>query len=357
MSPSLKNALIKYGLRFLTSLGIYVFFQITTAHEGENIFDWTIEDEAYLYFTIIVVMVIWEISDRIIDFAERRYLCTCYSVHKVHFFVIFWVDTLLLIPLILAVNYFSVYHLKLWLECPAVDPVMTFWKDSVSSLLIAWLVITSQLVKLNFKHVKAAENKAALMQKELLLSQYESLKNQVNPHFLFNSFSVLSSLIHQDPDLASDFLDKLSKLYRYMLDNKDNQMVTLQKEVEFMESYIFLLKARHENGISINIKLSLDQQAFYVPTLSLQMLIENAIKHNKFSKSNPLTIRIFNEGDDYLVVENELRAKKNEVQSTKVGLENIRKRYNYQSERRVIIAESDSHFTVKLPILSSIQFA
>ena len=123
-----------------------------------------------------------------------------------------------------------------------------------------------------------------------------------------------------------------------------------------MKSYIFLLKTRHEEGIDIKIDLRIDQETYFIPTLSLQMLIENAIKHNNFSKDNPMTIRIFNEEDDYLVVENELRSKKSEIQSTKVGLENIRKRYSYQSEKRVVIAESESHFTVKLPILTSMQF-
>ncbi len=247
--------------------------------------------------------------------------------------------------------------MKVWLECPAEDPITTFWADSFQATIMAWLVISGQLIKLNFNHVKQAENQAAMVQKELLLSKYEALKNQVNPHFLFNSFSVLSSLIHENQDLASEFLDKLSKMYRYMLDNRDNQMVSLKKEVQFMKSYIFLLKARHEESLQIDIDLDLDEESYYVPTLSLQMLIENAIKHNNFSKSNPLTIRIFNEEDGYLVVENELRTKKQEIQSTKVGLENIKNRYNYQSEKRVIISESDSHFTVKLPILTSMQFS
>ncbi len=348
------HPLKKFGLRLVAALGIFAFFNITTTNSAEELFTWTAEDEAYLYFTVIVVLIIWEISDRIVNYFDRTILCKHFSRKKL--FYIFWLDTFALIPILLAVNYFSVYEMKVWLGCPAEDPVTHFWGDSIQSLVVAWLVVTFQLGKLNYKYFKVAERKTDLIQKDLLLSKYETLKNQVNPHFLFNSFSVLSSLIHENQDLASDFLDQLSKMYRYMLDNQDNQMVSLKKEVDFMSSYIFLLKARHEEGIDIHIDLSIDQEVYFIPTLSLQMLIENAIKHNKFSKDNPMTIRIFNESEDYLVVENELRVKSKEIQSTRIGLENIRKRYNYQSEKRVIIAESDSHFTVKLPILTSMQF-
>ena len=344
----------RYGWRFISALGIFIFFNITSSNEIHDILEWTPEDTAYLIFILVVVPTIWEFSDRIIKHFDRTVLCKRFSRRKLVY--IFWIDTIALIPILLAVNYFSVFIFKTWLECPPEEPLVSFWVESIQSLVIAWLVITFQLGQLNYKHAKRAEHQNALMQKELLVSKYEALKNQVNPHFLFNSFSVLSSLIHQDQAKASDFLDELSKLYRYMLDNRDNEMVSLKKEVDFMSSYIYLLKARHEEGIDIKIDLSLDQDTYFIPTLSLQMLIENAIKHNRFSKDNPMTVRIFNEGDDYLVVENELRAKNSEVQSTKVGLENIRNRYNYQSEKRVIIAESDSHFTVKLPILTSMQF-
>lgn len=349
------NDFQKYGLRLVGALGIFAFFQVTTSNESQDIFTWTTEDQAYLVFIVAIVMLTWELSERIVRYCDRHIIGQKFSVKRLFF--IFWIDTILLIPLILAANYFSVYGMKTWFECPPEDPIASFWGDSIQSLVMAWLVISFQLIKLNFEHVKKAENQAALMQKELLLSKYEALKNQVNPHFLFNSFSVLSSLIHENQDLASKFLDQLSKMYRYMLDNRDNQMVSLKKEVDFMNSYIFLLKARHEEGLDVKIDLSLDEEGYFVPTLSLQMLIENAIKHNNFSKENPLTIKIFNEGDGYLVVQNELRTKSSEVQSTKVGLENIKKRYNYQSEKRVIIAESDSHFTVKLPMLTSMQFS
>ena len=349
------HLLKKFGWRLIGALGIYVFFKITSTHSGEEIFGWTLKDEAYLYFYVFVVLIICEISDRIVKYFDRSVLCKNFSKKKLIY--IFWIDTVALIPLLLAVNYFSVFIMKVWLGFPAEDPISNFWGHIIQSLVIAWLVIAFQLGQLNFKYAKKAESQTAAMQKELLLSKYETLKNQVNPHFLFNSFSVLSSLIHENQELASEFLDQLSKMYRYMLDNRDNRMVSLSKEVEFMKSYIFLQEARHEEGIDIKIDLSLDQDVYFIPTLSLQMLIENAIKHNKFSKDNPMTIRIFNESDEYLVVENELRAKTKEIQSTKVGLENIRNRYNYQSDKRVIIAENDSHFTVKLPILTSMQFS
>ena len=265
-------------------------------------------------------MIIWEISGRVIDSFDRLVLCRRFSLIKL--IAAFWIDSIVLLPFLVGASYASTYVIKPLINCPVADAEGKFWKVTIQSIVIAWLVISFQLAKLNFRYTKKAESENALMQKELLLSKYESLKNQVNPHFLFNSFSVLSSLMHENYDLASEFLEQLSKMYRYMLDNKDNQMVSLQKEVDFMNSYIYLLKARHEEGIDINF--TIDQESFFVPTLSLQILIENAIKHNKFSKDNPLTIRIFNDREDYLVVENELKAKKQEIKSTRVGLENIR---------------------------------
>ncbi|MDA1120612.1 MAG: histidine kinase [Bacteroidetes bacterium] len=348
------RTLKKYSWRLVVALAVFVFFQITTASSVDEILNWQLEDEVFLYFTVGVVMIIWEISGRVINSFDRLILCRKFSVKRL--FAAFWIDSFILLPFLIGAAYASTYVIKPMINCPVIDAESEFWKVTIQSVVIAWLVISFQLARLNFRYAQKAENEKTLIQKELLISKYESLKNQVNPHFLFNSFSVLSSLIHENQDLASEFLEQLSKMYRYMLDNKDNQMVSLQKEVDFMNSYIYLLKARHEDSINIDINLPIDQESFFVPTLSLQMLIENAIKHNKFSKDNPLTIRIFNDGEDYLVVENELKAKKQEMKSTKVGLENIRKRYDYQSERRVIISESESHFTVKLPILTSIQF-
>ena len=221
------NQLKKYGFRILAALGIFGFFQLTEADLENTLFVWTDEDTAYLIFILIVVPAIWGISEKVVNHFDRSILCKHFSKRKLIF--IFWIDTVALIPLILAVNYFSVFELKIWLECPSPYPVAEFWANSAQSLVIAWLVITYQLSQLNFKHAKRAENQNALMQKELLQSKYESLKNQVNPHFLFNSFSVLSSLIHDDPDLASKFLSQLSKMYRYMLDNRDNEMVLTEQ--------------------------------------------------------------------------------------------------------------------------------
>jgi len=163
----------------------------------------------------------------------------------------------------------------------------------------------------------------ALMQKELLLSQFQSLKNQVNPHFLFNSFSVLSSLINDDPEKASAFLSRLSKMYRYILENGEANLVTLQEELDFLKDYLYLLETRHEDSIKVDMNLGTDIKDYLLPTLSLQMLIENAVKHNRFSHHDPLMVKVYREGASYLVVQNRLNQKNLVHGTTKIGLEKL----------------------------------
>ena len=210
------------------------------------------------------------------------------------------------------------------------------------------------MLRLYYLNMRNMEVEQTRMQKELLSTRYESLKNQVNPHFLFNNFSVLTALIYEDADLAADFVAKLSRLYRYILDNKENEMVSLEKEFEFLDSYLFLLKIRHENSLKVERRVTIDPADFYVPTLSLQMLIENAVKHNNFSQEKPLTIKIYNEGDQFIIVQNGVNLKTSLSHSTKIGLENIKNRYTLKSDKKVLVYQSDQYFKVKLPMLSSL---
>jgi len=319
-----------------------------------DILGWNVRNTVYLIFILGVVMIVWEATHRVINFYRRKFPHDIIQPSRLA--QLFVVITLITIPLVAGASYFSTYYIKSWLNCPVGDLQAEFWRDTIQSQLITWLIVSGQIIKVYFEYNRQAETEKALIQKELLLSKYESLKDQLNPHFLFNNFSVLTSLIHKNPDLASDFLAKLSKMYRYILDNKENQMSSLEKEFQFLDAYIFLLKTRHEESIMVQTEVDLEKSDFYVPTLSLQMLIENAIKHNSFSAHQPLEIKIFNEGTDYLVVRNRVRAKSGgSIQSTKIGLENIRQRYSLQSEKQVVVNHKESFFTVKLPILNTLQ--
>lgn len=182
-------------------------------------------------------------------------------------------------------------------------------------------------------------------------AQFESLKNQIDPHFLFNSLNVLTSLIEENPENAQRFTVSLSKIYRYVLEQKDKELVTVAEELEFAKTYMNLLKMRFENSLTFEIPEQINNEDAKVVPLSLQLLLENTIKHNTVSESKPLHIKITVE-DHYLVVQNNLQKK--EVLQTRngVGLQNIVNRYDILTQRKVMIDQSSTFFKVKIPILT-----
>ncbi len=204
---------------------------------------------------------------------------------------------------------------------------------------------TEELTKANTQLLK--------LQKENLQSQFEVLKQQVNPHFLFNSLNVLTSLIKIDADLAETFTEQLSKVYRYVLENKDKDIVPLRVEMEFLHAYIFLLNIRFKDKIFVNITVNDSFSEMNVVPLALQLLLENAIKHNSFSKKSPLYIDIHVSDDMYLVVANNLQNRENQMVSTGVGLENIRKRYELVSQKNPVFQMKDDKFVAQIPLLAN----
>ncbi|MBL6449522.1 sensor histidine kinase [Fulvivirga sp. 29W222] len=188
------------------------------------------------------------------------------------------------------------------------------------------------------------------MKKEVISSKYESLKNQVNPHFLFNSLNALTNLVYEDQDQAVKFIKKLSDVYRYVLESRDKDLEELEMELKFAESYLFLQKIRYSDSLQVS-KQKMEPKGVRIPPLSIQMLLENAIKHNIISEDEPLQIDIYQEGG-YLFVVNNLQ-KKNIIksESSEMGLANIKARYSFFTEHPVIIDDSDHKFTVGLPLL------
>jgi sensor histidine kinase YesM len=189
-------------------------------------------------------------------------------------------------------------------------------------------------------------------------AQFESLKNQIDPHFLFNSLNVLSSLIEENPDNAQRFTTSLSKIYRYVLEQKDKELVPVEEELAFAKTYMNLLKMRFENSITYElptdedwIASSLSMAEAKVVPLSLQLLLENTIKHNVVSETKPLHIKIYFE-NSYLIVENNLQKKEILQERKGVGLQNIVNRYALISERKVLVEETQTEFKVKIPILT-----
>ncbi len=187
-------------------------------------------------------------------------------------------------------------------------------------------------------------------------SQLDVLKNQLDPHFLFNSMNTLAALIDEENLDAQQYLERLSDVYRYVLVSRSRNTVPLEEEIAFLDAYVYLNKIRFRDNLQVETILSPETYRQYVTPLSLQMLIENAIKHNVVSKDKPLKIKIQQEGDQYLVVENNIQEKTifrgaDRDKSTRVGLQNIINRYSLLTDRQVEVIRSGELFTVKIPLL------
>jgi ligand-binding sensor domain-containing protein len=202
----------------------------------------------------------------------------------------------------------------------------------------------------NMRNLSDLTQKAQLLEKEKTQVMYENLKQHLNPHFLFNSLTSLGSLIRSDQQMAGDFLEKMSKVYRYILKNKDNESVPLKEELSFIQGFIQLQKTRFEDAIDVKIMVPEEFHHRKIAPVTLQNLIENAIKHNIADDESPLIIEIFVE-DNMIQVRNNLQLKNFVETSNKQGLKNMQSLYQFLSERPMIIEETDSFFTVKIPLL------
>ena len=198
---------------------------------------------------------------------------------------------------------------------------------------------------------KQALEMALMKEKEIALqSQLNSLKLQINPHFMFNNFNNLLELIEEDTKLAGKFLSNLSKVYQYIITNLDRNLIPVRDEIKFLESYLYLMQVRHVGGVVTNISLELKECKGYLPPAVLQLLVENAIKHNGFSMENPLFIDI-TLSDDYITVRNLKSSLLSKMESTGLGHKNIIERYSLLCDKKVKIENAENFYSVSLPII------
>lgn len=236
-------------------------------------------------------------------------------------------------------------------EIPLINKNQFFTIVMTIASLVSITVLSIETGAQFFRKWKKSLIEVEKYKMESAQAKLENLKNQINPHFLFNNMSVLSSLVYKDPDKAVDFIQQLSKVYRYMLDNRDCELVRLKDEMTFISSYAYLLHIRYSPNLEIKINLPEDQLNKMIPPLSLQLLLENAIKHNEISSQLPLTISLA-VSEDYLVISNNKNPKLTTEPSCKTGLKNIQSRYQFFTEKEIHIAAEADTFTVKIPILS-----
>ena len=220
-----------------------------------------------------------------------------------------------------------------------------------SSLIIAIIISLIFYAIWYYKYRQETKVKEQKIIAGTASAKFDALKNQLDPHFLFNSLNVLTSLIEEDPHQAQKFTTSLSKVYRYVLEQKNKDLISVEEELQFAKSYVKLLKMRFEDSIHLEIpEHSNNPEAKIIP-LSLQLLLENAVKHNVVTSSKPLYIKVYEE-DGMLVVDNNLQEKQVVKKSSGVGLQNIRQRYGILTDRQVEVVKSNTDFRVKLPLLT-----
>jgi len=342
-----KRGLRKLFFRWMVVNVVYLMIKATVEH-GEGGFSGFLEPTPIFYYitALFFFMVSWEYNDRLIYKQLRAGGLTLRNTS-----VIFVKTMFLVIPLTTVVYYLALFPLRETLGIVCEDPILEFKISSFRAWLLATAVIFANLFYFSIKQKDEITRQMMDLKKEMMASQYASLKNQISPHFLFNSLNTLTSLMYEDRDLASDFVTRLASTYRYILDNREHDLVDLDKELSFLDSYIFMMNVRHKDAVTITTEVHVDAKAYLIPTLSLQMLVENALKHNQYSIEKPLHISISTIQNDAIVVRNNVQKRTKAGETTKMGLQNIKKRYSYYSNKQVLVREERDFFEVIIPLL------
>lgn len=298
---------------------------------------------SYLY-TIGIAFVIWH-GNRFLLFTLRSY------------FDWFNKPVQKIVSLVLAISFYTIpisvlmlvgwYHL---FENGNVNWSIVRLNALIIMICVLFIVHVYETVFL-VKEAETEKVQRAQTERAKAEAELEALKNQIDPHFIFNSLNTLSHLIEEKPDKARLFNDNLADVYRYILQNKARDLVLLREEMDFLHNYFSLLKIRFENAVQIKIDVPEDTLDHYlIPPISLQILAENAIKHNEFSDSTPLVLEIEMKREE-LIVHNRVRKKTLRKASSRIGLQNLGERYKLTTSREITIKEEEKKFTVSLPVL------
>jgi len=324
-------------IRIISILVISVIFPVVALnHPTENAGVLKI-----LLVTVIRTALLWHGSMLIINFLVSKYSIFKEPVKLVSLQVSF------LIVFVLLVELGEIWATENFLGVPLTyDEKVTI---VVQSLLITFLISAIYASVSFFIQWKADMQRAQALEKANLEARYETLRNQVNPHFLFNSLNTLLMMV-SDNAAASRYVESLSEFMRFMLNTRDKEVVLLRDELKIARQYVFIQESRFGGKLSVDFVVPESSFHYAIPPLSLQMLLENAIKHNVISKDSPLVVKIFVENNSYLVVENNIQPKIEKEPSTGVGLENIRNRYLYLTDKEMFVESNRSIFKVKLPL-------
>lgn len=294
--------------------------------------------------TILITILVWEGNLRIDHWLNKTYSWIEMTWKRI---VIQFVVSMLFSA---STIYISIFTYNYFTCCLAWKQNSLMYNSFVIGMVVSLLLLMIEISSQFFSNWKTSLVDVERYKAESAQAQLQNLKDQINPHFLFNNLSVLSSLVYKDQDKAADFINQLSKVYRYVLDSKNNELVSLESEMTFLKSYMYLVSIRFEESLRFDIHIEPEHYTKALPPMALQMLVENAIKHNEVSTSLPLTISIFSKGDS-ICISNPLQPRTHSESSSKMGLRNIQARYSFITDHPVIIEETNSHFSVTLPLV------
>ncbi len=343
-----KKKVRKFLFRWMVVNVVFFTVKFTMEQDPEGLANLFSATSIFYYLSaFFLFMLTWETNDYLL----KRHKQYC-KLNLQRSLKIVCINLAIVVPIMALVYYLALFPLQepLGIIC-LIPPAKQFVIDFSRALVLGLAVIFSNMFYYAMNHHDKLEKQLEDLQKDMLASQYASLKNQISPHFLFNSLNTLTSLMYEDRDLASDFVTRLASSYRYILDNREQDLVSLKKELGFMDSFIFMMDVRHKKAVSIALNIQVDSERYLIPTLSLQMLVENALKHNRYSKEQPLDISIATIGKEALVVRNNLQKRTTKGNSTQLGLKNIKKRYQFYTNKQVLVREETDFFEVIIPLL------
>lgn len=315
-------------------------------------FELNIRSFIFTFFFVAYGLIIWKIADYFNHFFQHW----TRNIKRISLKIV--IVTLLhaILGFILVLSLNHLYRLgdiyffgrtATWAKNSLLNPELTVSLTAIYLLILAFDGYYEMQKNLQGEKLKARE-----LEKENILAQYKALKAQIEPHFLFNSLSVLSSLVYKDADLSADFIVKLSKTLRYIIEKNEFHLVRLSEELAFLEAYFFLIKTRLDDGIFLENRLDKSfTESTFLPPVTLQLLVENAINHNKYNPEKPLKIVIEREAES-IVVKNNLNPRDVSRISTHTGLKNLSKRYELLSARAVVVNKLKEEFVVKIPVLN-----
>lgn len=336
---------LKYRYLIILALSAYTYIN-TLVFDFFDRYEIRAPAIALIFLFSAIVLLIWE-SNRLIEKLISRPAAK--SRQPVQYLLLFFLCSLPATFVVSAAAVYGIGHIVL--AYPASSLFLPAKLTVLLGFRINLFLHCINSIFFFFREAKEKQLEAEALKRKQVQAQLQQVKIQINPHFLFNNLNVLSALVLNKSEDANQFIENFAEVYRYILKNQDKELVAVKTELEFIKPYLYLLEKRFAGNIRFAVRVDERYlQNHYIVPVALQMLIENAIKHNAISAKKPLTIEIFTKQRS-LVVRNNLQPKEAREQSTKIGLSNINQRYKLLSGDEITINDGEGHFEVSLPML------